>query len=152
MIAEWTEGDDSRSDSSLSFMAAEDLADIQQNLLSSPFLHESSILPTRDFVLIAMHAHIDASCPRRFLGVRVDTCAKRCSIIPECQYAAYCDFGLQPPLYLANGASVQGIGGRRTLIGTARIQIPFEHLHLVIVVHFFSYQTTFHHSSLCSIW
>lgn len=50
---------------------------------------------------------------------------------------AYCDnFVLLPSLRPGNGASVQGIGGRRTSVGTALIEIPFTHLHLLIDVNF----------------
>lgn len=53
------------------------------------------------------------------------------------QYDAYIsDFGLRPSLRPGNGASIQVIGGRRTSIGAALLQIPFRDLRLIIDIHF----------------
>lgn len=54
------------------------------------------------------------------------------------QYDAYCKlFGVLhaiSPVY--KGRRVPGIGGEQTPSGSAKIQIPFKNLHIIVDVHF----------------
>lgn len=87
------------SDNSLEFVASEDLEDIEWNLSSSSFIHGWSILPARITALIPMDTHLSTNRDRPFLGVRLETCASRRSIMWRGRYASYChNFCLQSSL------------------------------------------------------
>lgn len=74
--------------------------------------------------LVSMHALINKGQDGKFLGVLLYTCANRRSVMSKQQYSAYCDdFGLRSALRPGKGATIPGIGGRRTSVCIATIQI-----------------------------
>lgn len=118
-------------------METEYLADTESRLTTSSIPHWRTILPIRDSALIAMQSHPKIIRNCQFIGVPLDNCANRRSIMSKGQYKAYLyNFGLRPSLRPGNGAYLRTIGARRTSIGTALIQLPFTHLHIVIDLYF----------------
>lgn len=137
IAAEWVQRKDTDSDSSLAFVESADLVEIEQNLSSSSFLHRRRIPQSRTTALLGMHAQLGTNPDHPFLGVHLETGTIMSSMMLRGQCAAYCEeFGVRSSLIPGNGASVQGIRGRRTSIGTALIRIPFCNLNLAIDVDF----------------
>lgn len=80
-----------------------------------------------------MHAYLIGDIPNEFKGIRLETCTNSSSVLSKEQYPTYCrTLGLSPAIRIFEGRSIRVIGGRKTSIGTAVIQIPFKSFCLVI--------------------
>lgn len=82
-----------------------------------------------------MHPQMATNLHHPFLGVRLNTCAHRHSIISKVKYAAYLEgLRLSYSFVTDKDAYVEGMGGRWTSHRTALIHIPLRNLNLVIDV------------------
>lgn len=131
---------DQKDEDEVAYIATEDLRIIEENLSNQRFIHgrkfstQQEIIPSQNtWELIATKS----ATKDPFLGIRLDTCCNRTSIMRMKLYISYCtEFDIKPTIKPAQGRGVNGIGGGLQGLGFVLIEIPFNDLGLVINVEF----------------
>lgn len=121
--------------SGINLMTKEDVHEIEENLANIAFIHGRSHITDMSMALTTMNTELRKGEGPLFDGVRLETCATRRSVMSKSQYQAYTkEFGLKDVMKPSTNRSIRGIGGTQKACGTARIQLPFEQLGIIIDV------------------
>lgn len=108
-------------------------------LSNASYSHGSKFSKAGAEAIIGMKRDLDFAHDLPFIIIRLDTCANRTSTIYTSQYISNCsDVRLRPTVRPVCDLKVIGIGCVITVIGTVKLQIPFNDLRLVLEVDFLS--------------
>lgn len=128
--------DDDGDNSDFAYIATNDAVSLKRTFDNTAYIHGMNSTSSMEEAIAVMHYQLRQGPDTVFDGIKLETTANRRSVMRRMQYEAY-----QRELFLRISIKsaerhLECILGASAVIGTARIQIPFSALRMIIDVEF----------------